>query len=262
LGSKQKEWCERFRDKPKLGENMLKEMKRWFRKLRKNIPQPYISSWNNDVVAVNIPTDNSTIISNTDWITTPNSNTPGQFDIKPNVDTRIEKKPVEIFNEIVSEKPIMNLTNLDKQIRLVKNRKRVLEEHIGESDSRHEDEALSYLRARKKFIKCSGLFKWPTTNQEKVNDLCKKYKVMSVAIGGYYRNLPMEAIDEMEKYTKAHYKITRNKPVFTLIVDQGGKEQKKDPILLVCSPFGRWYYILGAWDKEVEIVDDLIYKGK
>lgn len=27
-------------------------------------------------------------------------------------------------------------------------------------------------------------------------------------------------------------------------MDQGGKEQKKDPILLAKSPFGRWYYIL------------------
>jgi len=40
------------------------------------------------------------------------------------------------------------------------------------------------------------------------------------------------------------------------------RERKKDPILLASSPFGKWFYILGAWDKEVEIVDDLVYHNK
>ena len=85
----------------------------------------------------------------------------------------------------------------------------------------------------------------------------------------------MEAIDELEKFMKEYEKVSPGtKPVLKLIIDDipekapDGKvkgdsiERKKDPILLASSPFGRFFYILGAWDKEVEIVDDLIYHGK
>ena len=47
-----------------------------------------------------------------------------------------------------------------------------------------------------------------------------------------------------------------------LIIDDGGKETRKDPILLAKSPFGNWFYVLGAWDKEVQYIDDLIYYNK
>jgi hypothetical protein len=72
----------------------------------------------------------------------------------------------------------------------------------------------------------------------------------------------MEAIDELEKFINSYNKVSNITPVLTLIIDEGGKEDKKDPILLAGSPFGKWYYLLGAWDKEVEFVDDLIYHGK
>lgn len=178
-----------------------------------------------------------------------------------NKDERLNRKPAEIFQEIISEVPKMNLINLDKQIKLVKRRKDFFEYEFN-FNSIDEKLALSYLRARKKYLKYAQLFRWSITTQEKINKLCKKYKVRMVSFEGYYKNIPMEAIDELEHYIRAHKKVTRAKPLFHLIIDDGGKEDKKDPILLVSSPFGCWFYILGAWDKEVEIVDDLVYKGK
>ena len=126
-----------------------------------------------------------------------------------------------------------------------------------------EREALRFLMARKKYLKNKELFPWPVATFPKIEALCKKYKVRTVDFDGFYKNIPMEAVDELELFSKAYHTVEKEyKPMLKLVIDDGGKEDKKDPILLASSPFGRWYYMLGAWDKEVQIVDDLIYKGK
>ena len=177
-------------------------------------------------------------------------------------DKRILKKPVEIYEQIISETPKINLNNLDGQIKLVKERMKVLEQHTRNVDLKHEKIAISYLKARKKYLKYKDEFKWAITNQDMIDKLCKKYKVKKVSFGDYYRNIPKEGVDEIKKFGEALQNVSNNDPLFELIIDEGGKEEKKDPILLATSPFGNWYYILGAWDKEVAIVDKLIYGGE
>lgn len=175
---------------------------------------------------------------------------------------RARKKPVEIFKEILSEVPKMDLTNLDEQIKIVKARKKVLKDYIGETSLEDENLAIEFLKARKKYLKYKDEFGWAVTFEEKIDKLCKKYEVTLVNLSSYYKCVPMEGVKELEKFVKAYEKVSNNEPFFQLIIDEGGKEQKKDPILLASSPFGRWYYVLGAWDKEVIIVDALIYRGK
>lgn len=177
-------------------------------------------------------------------------------------DNREEKKPVDIYGQIISEEPKINLNNLDGQIKLVKERMKVLEQHMRNTNLDHEKTALGFLKARKKYAKYQELFKWAITNQDMISELCKKYKVKLVEITSYYRNIPREGVDEIKKFGEANRCVTDIDPFFKLIIDDGGVEEKKDPILLARSPFGNWWYILGAWDKEVEIVDDLIYKIK
>lgn len=209
------------------------------------------------------------VVGSSIWTFESNSNsttaTPEMSDnsyktVKPK-DERIQKKPVDIWNEIISEIPKIDLVNIDKKIEVVRKRKEFLVEHmnVGASD---EKQALSWLEARKKFPKYAHMFKWATTNMDAINTLCKKYKVQMVGFGGYYKSIPNEAIDELEAYCEIYAKITKDKPIFKLIIDDGGTETKKDPILLACSPFGKWFYILGAWDKEVEFVDELVYGAK
>jgi len=128
----------------------------------------------------------------------------------------------------------------------------------------NEDEALGFLKARKKYQKCGKLFCWATTTDELIDKLCKKYKVRMVDFGSYQRNVPAEAIDELEKFVNAYDKVRNDTLILKLIVDDkpDSPEKKKDPILLAASPFGAWWYVLGAWDREVEIIDDLIYHKK
>ena len=177
-------------------------------------------------------------------------------------DKRIKKKPVEIFEEIISEKPQINLKDLPKQIKLIKERMKTLRDHMRGIDFKQEEQALGYLIARKKYEKHKDKFKWAITNGDLIKKLCKKYKIKKTSVSLYYRNIPKEGVDEIKKFGEAFKQVSRQDPLFELIIDDGGKETRKDPILLAASPFGNWYYVLGAWDKEVEIVDDLIYKRK
>jgi hypothetical protein len=175
-------------------------------------------------------------------------------------DTRIEKKPVEVVNEILDEKPVIVTKDLAGQIKAVEKRIKVFKEQgCGLSD---EILALKYLKARQKGMKHWAKFNWAATTDVKVRELCSKYKLQVVGFQSYSRNVPMEAVEELEKYMAAYECVSEDKPELKLIIDVGGKEQKKDPILLASSPFGRWFHVLGAWDKEVEYVDDLVYKGK
>jgi len=175
-------------------------------------------------------------------------------------DKRVLKKPVEVVKELVSETPKMDLVDIGRQIKTVQRRIKILQEQdINPVD---ELEALTYLKARKSFKRYGKMFNWAVTNQELVDKLCKDYKVQLVSFNTFYKTVPNEALDELEKFNDAWEYVSEEKPDLKLITDQGGPEDVKDPILLAKSPFGRWYYILGAWDKEVEIVDDLIYKGK
>ena len=185
---------------------------------------------------------------------------------KKKEDKRIDKKPVDIHNEIVSKEPKMDLTNLDEQIKIVKHRADILRDYIGGDRPEDEDEALGFLQARKGYIKYKDKFNWAITTFDLVDKLCKKYKVKVVSFRQYYSTIPKEAIDELEKFVHAYSKVSKLKPVLKLIIDDTPKSpergKKKDPILLAGSPFGKWFYILGAWDKEVEIVDDLVYNNK
>lgn len=189
-----------------------------------------------------------------------------------NKDERIAKKPVEVFQEIIlepTECPQINFEDLEGQIALVERRRRVLREEIGMRGTPDEDEALIFLYSRQKLQKLKGehAFTWPVTTRDKITKLCKTYKLELVNFRGYYKTVPMEAIDELEKFCKEYERFTDTEPDFKLIIDDApapeerqSRERKKDPILLASSPFGRWYHVLGAWDKEVLVIDELLYR--
>lgn len=233
---------------------MFGALKKLIKNMRKKSRNAYISTFNtnpNTSYDVGVPVSNSGFVQFTS-----NEYSKGE----KNEDTREVKKPVEVVESIVIEQPVLDLNDLDKKIKVVRRRINVLTEqscHLTD-----EREALGYLLARQKFKKYGAKFAWKVTTQEKINELLSKYKLMLVSFQGYAKNVPNEALDEIEQFAEAYGHITDEAPVLQLICDQGGPEQKKDPILLAKSPFGRWFYILGAWDKEVEYVDDLIYNGK
>jgi hypothetical protein len=64
----------------------------------------------------------------------------------------------------------------------------------------------------------------------------------------------------MKKYTNNMKKLCQKKPVFYVIAEPDKFKkayEKRDPILLVQSPFGFYWQILGAWDKEMILLSEL-----
>lgn len=248
---------------------MIKELKTWLRKIKKDgNPMPlYRSGW--DLGMSNAPSNvvwfNSLTTGTETGGTGTNDSVTSREEKK--LDERIAKKPVEVYGELVAETPEMNLVGLDPQIALVKRRLKMFEE-LGVNPV-DELEALGFLEARKRGLKNKVSFRWAPTTLSLVNALVMKYKLSYVDFYGYAKNIPMEAIDELEAFIEEYSKVRDDKPLLKLIIDDepapGQKvsaERKKDPILLASSPFGKFFYILGAWDKEVQIVDDLVYHGK
>lgn len=97
------------------------------------------------------------------------------------------------------------------------------------------------------------------TTQEKIDELLEKYHLCIKKSTLFVPTFPDDAIDAMESYTKETKKFT-NRPEYYVIAKEDDfkkKERKLDPILLVQSPFGFYWQILGAWDEEMLLLDEL-----
>ena len=71
---------------------------------------------------------------------------------------------------------------------------------------------------------------------------------------------PDDAIKLMKEYTENMLLICKKKPIFYVIAEPDKFKEayaKRDPILLVQSPFGFYWQILGAWDKEMLLLSEL-----
>lgn len=181
---------------------------------------------------------------------------------------RKQVKPIEVFSEIKKEDVIISFDNLDEKIKAVSERLKVLSEHLSEEHLKDEYATLFYLKNRQKYINGKYDFEWAMTTQEVIDDLCKRYKLKVVALKQYYTLVPKGGIMEMKRYTEQYKKLVGDVPIFELIIkdddtqsdeDKQQRKKNRDPILLANSPFGNFFFVLGAWDDEVEVVDEIIY---
>lgn len=121
---------------------------------------------------------------------------------------------------------------------------------------------LSRLENRKKYSEFKNYFdEFPYTSTAKIKGLIKENSYLQ--LGGtsqFLADMPKEAVDVMKQYTTETKKLCDKKPVFYVIArkeDFQKTEKRRDPILLVQSPFGHFWQILGAWDKEMLLVEEL-----
>ncbi len=73
-------------------------------------------------------------------------------------------------------------------------------------------------------------------------------------------DFPRVAVKAMEKYNKMCVKLCNKTTHFYVIASEDDfkkKDKRRDPILLAQSPFGFFWQILGAWDKEMIYLGDL-----
>lgn len=149
-------------------------------------------------------------------------------------DTRLLKKPKEVEDELERSPLPPNLENLDEKIALLKDKSALTNQRYVQAQI---DGMITRLENRKKYKEFAHFFEsFPSTNDEKIDDLLKKYKLVLKESTLFIPTFPKEAIAVMKEYSEATKKLSGEKPVSYVIAEAADFEKKQkrlDPILLV-----------------------------
>ncbi len=121
---------------------------------------------------------------------------------------------------------------------------------------------ISRLENRKKYAQQQAFFdQFPYTSSSKIDELVKKHDYMKLGqVASFLADMPKDAVDIMKDYNKATKDVCGKQAVFYIVADKKDfekKDNRRDPILLAQSPFGHFWQILGAWDKEMLFLEEL-----
>lgn len=172
--------------------------------------------------------------------------------------TKIKIKPIDVLGELETVPNPFSLTLLDEKIEILKDKSKLIVQHY----AKRELEALiERIENRKKYVDHKSFFdKYQNTTDEKIDILLEKYDLVMRTSDIFVPEFPDDAIKTMKDYTDAMELVCQKKPIFYVIAEpQDFKKayEKRDPILLVQSPFGFYWQILGAWDKEMLLLSEL-----
>jgi len=177
---------------------------------------------------------------------------------KPKPPQKIKIKPIDVLNELETIPTPFNLNNLDDKILMLKDKLEYITQHY---TKREMNGLIERLENRKQHHKHKIFFdQFQNTNDELIKKLLDKYDLVMKEAELFVPEFPDEAMKIMKRYTKMVKDICEKKPVFYVIAenkDFKSKYEKRDPILLVQSPFGFYWQILGAWDKEMLLLSEL-----
>jgi hypothetical protein len=102
---------------------------------------------------------------------------------------------------------------------------------------------------------------YPYTTSAQIDTVVRDYSNLRTRrVEEFVPDLPAEAIEVMEQYNKQCKKLCGLPTVFYIIADKKDFQkhiEKRDPVLLAQSPFGLIWQILGAWDEEMVLLDEL-----
>lgn len=176
------------------------------------------------------------------------------------VDDRVVATPLAVMGELETIPTPFNSNDaaLEEKISTLKDKTLLLNQRYAKQQIEGLIKRLENRKRYKEQFEFYGSF--PNTTDQKIDDLLKKYKLEIKQSDLFVPTFPKEAVDIMKKYTEITKKITGEKPVFYVIAEHADfvkKMQKLDPILLAQSPFGFFWQILGAWDKEMLLLSEL-----
>lgn len=178
--------------------------------------------------------------------------------IVPPEDARIAVTPLSVRNELETIPTPFTVEKLDEKIKTLKDKSLLINQEYAKAQI---DGLAKRLENRKQYKENHKFFDgFPNTTDEKIDNLLKKYKLVMKESDLFTPTFPKEAVEVMKEYTKVAKKVSGEKPVFYVIAevkDFKKKYEKLDPILLVQSPFGFYWQILGAWDKEMILLHEL-----
>lgn len=187
----------------------------------------------------------------------PNGLTVPEPYLKP-TDERKDKKPVEVVSELETVPTPFTLEGLDEKIELFKDKKKISTQRYAREQIKG---FLKRLENRKHYeANISFYSQFKNTTDDKIDKLLANYKLEMNESELFIPTFPKEATEVMKKYTEVTKKFAGEAPVFYVIAEEKDfrkKREKLDPILLVQSPFGFYWQILGAWDKEMLLLTEL-----
>lgn len=171
---------------------------------------------------------------------------------------KIAIKPIDVLDQLETVPTPWTLSNLQDKIDILKYKSELIVQHYAK---REVDALIERLENRKKWNDHKAFFnEFQNTTDEKIDQLLEKYDLVMNTSDLFVPEFPDEAIAVMKAYTEEMQKICGKKPVFYVIAepDKFRKAyERRDPILLVQSPFGFYWQILGAWDKEMILLSEL-----
>ena len=174
------------------------------------------------------------------------------------VNPKIKVKPKDVLHELETVPTPFTLTLIDEKIDILKDKAKLITQVYAK---REVVALLERMNNRKKYNKYKTYFdKFQNTTDEKIDILLNKYDLVMKSSDIFIPEFPDEAIITMKQYTEKFIKICGKKPVFYVIADEikfRKAYEKRDPILLVQSPFGFYWQILGAWDEEMILLGEL-----
>lgn len=171
---------------------------------------------------------------------------------------RISAKPKDVLNELETIPNPASIENIDEKIATLKDKSLMVNQRYAKTQI---DAMVKRLENRKKFAEHEEFYRvFPNTNDEKIDHFLSRFKLVMKPDQLFIPTFPKEAIDVMKEYTRVTKLVCDEEPVFYVIAEESDFQQKfkkLDPILLAQSPFGFWWQILGAWDKEMLLLSEL-----
>jgi hypothetical protein len=214
--------------------------------------------------AINPPDSDGTVIGKlydfyqTYFLGIPQAIASPRGDEKDPPDQRLPVTPKSVVAELEGPVVTLSLEGLDEKIKCLQDKTKLTTQHFTTEQINGMIERLEFRRQYPGHQEFFGRF--PYTTDEKIDLLVTKYKLKVCSSDLFIPTLPKEAVDVMGEYSRITKEITSKAPVFYLIGEESDfkkKYEKLDPILLVQSPFGFVWQILGAWDKEMMLLSEL-----
>lgn len=153
---------------------------------------------------------------------------------------------------------------VNKQVEEFKDKLNLLksEEYDMQRGTEQIASVLTRMENRKKYENFKTFFEqYPYTTTAKINELVKEHDYLKVGqVAQFLADMPSEAVNIMKEYNKQTMDLCGKQAVFYIIADKKDFEvtdKRRDPILLAQSPFGHFWQILGAWDKEMVLIEEL-----
>lgn len=180
---------------------------------------------------------------------------------------KVSVKPRDVLIELGLRPSNWSLDGLDAKIAMMKAKAALITQKYSKDEA---DGLVSCLINRRQYDRpCKAaegktyrewFSQFDATDQNHIDALLKRHELVMQPADIFIPEFPDEAVKSMSDCTKVTEELCSKKPRLFVIASKDQFRDaygKRDPILLIQSPFGFYYYILGAWDEEMLFLPEL-----